>query len=154
MGTGSGVNAVPAARNGAEVLAVDINEVALAAARANAERNGVADRVEFRCSNVFSEVKESFDLIIFDPPFRWFPPRDLLEAAMTDDGYQAMTKFFREARSHLTSRGRMLIFFGTSGDLGHLQRLMSEEGFSSQVVATDGLVRDGWTVDYLTFRVS
>lgn len=58
MGTGSGVNAVLAASKAAEVLAVDINPHALAAARDNALRNGVADRVEVRRSNVFSNLRE------------------------------------------------------------------------------------------------
>src|SRR5215510_2630395 len=43
MGTGSGVNAILAASAAHRVLAVDINPYALDAARANAERNGVAD---------------------------------------------------------------------------------------------------------------
>jgi release factor glutamine methyltransferase len=150
MGTGSGVNAILAARNGAQVVAVDINPHALTAVRANA----VSDRVEVRQSNVFSTVDEVFDLIVFDPPFRWFPPRDLLEAAMTDEGYRAMTTFFRQAREHLAPGGRMLIFFGTSGDLAYLQRLVDETGFSSEVVARDELTRDGWRVDYFTFRLS
>ena len=72
MGTGSGVNAVLAAANAHRVLAVDINPYALDAARANAERNGVADRVEVRHSDVFSAVDETFDVMVFDPPFRWF----------------------------------------------------------------------------------
>jgi release factor glutamine methyltransferase len=36
----------------------------------------------------------------------------------------------------------MLIFFGTSGDLGYLQRLMTEERFTVEIVAHDDLVRD------------
>lgn len=105
-GTGSGINAILAASKGTDVLAVDINPRAVEAARANAERNGVADRMEVRNSDVFSDVAGTFDLIVFDPPFRWLRPRDLLEAAMTDEGYQAMTRFFRQARWYLTSRGR------------------------------------------------
>src|SRR5439155_16598106 len=61
MGTGSGVNAVLAATRGATVLAVDINPAALDAARANAVRNGVADRVEVRHSDVFEEADGVFD---------------------------------------------------------------------------------------------
>jgi release factor glutamine methyltransferase len=150
MGTGSGVNAVLAAKNGARVAAVDINPKALGAARANADRNAVRDLVDVRYSDVFSEVDESFDLIIFDPPFRWFAPRSLFETAMTDEHYGAMTRFFRESRDHLLPSGRMLIFFGTSGDLGYLRQLIAQERFVATTVAGDALDRDGWTVEYLT----
>ena len=154
MGTGSGVNAVLAASKGANVLAVDINPHALGAALANAQRNGVTDRVEVKYSDVFSDVEGTFDLVVFDPPFRWFRPRDLLEAATTDEGYRAMTTFFRELRSHLTPGGRALIFFGTSGDLGYLQQLVADCGFASEVVAQEELTRNGWRVEYFTFRLT
>jgi release factor glutamine methyltransferase len=154
MGTGCGVNAVLAASRSTHVLAVDINPVAVAAARANAERNGVADRVEVRHSDVFSDVEGRFDLIVFDPPFRWFAPGDLLEAATTDEGYRALTTFFAQAREHLTARGRMLVFFGSSGDLAYLDRLVAEQGFVREVLARRSLERDGWRVDYLTYRLT
>ncbi|MEV0233384.1 methyltransferase [Nonomuraea sp. NPDC050786] len=154
MGTGSGVNAVLAASTAEQVLAVDINPVAVEAARANAERNGVADRVEVRLSDVFSDVDGRFDLIVFDPPFRWFAPRDLLEAATTDENYRAMTTFFRQARDHLTPTGRMLISFGSSGDLPYLRHLMDEQGFDVEIVARQELTKDGRSVSYYTFRVA
>lgn len=154
MGTGCGVNAVLAASRAREVLAVDINPHALAAARRNAEHNGVADRVTVRHSDVFSSVDGTFDLMIFDPPFRWFPARTHLEAAMTDDGYQAMTRFFTGARDHLAAGGRMLIFFGTSGDLSYLQGLIDETGFDTEVLARHELTKDGWPVEYFTFRLT
>ncbi|MDA8354796.1 MAG: methyltransferase [Actinomycetota bacterium] len=154
MGTGCGVNAILAATKGASVVAVDVNPEAVRTARANAERNGVADRIDVRASDVFSEVPESFDMMVFDPPFRWFRPRDLAEAATTDENYRAMTQFFAEARSHLEQGGRMLIFFGTSGDIGYLKRLMETRGFSwSEVARLEG-ERDGVEVAYWTFRVT
>jgi release factor glutamine methyltransferase len=154
MGTGSGVNAVLAATRGADVLAVDINPTALEAAKANMVRNRVEERVEVRYSDVFDNVAEAFDLIVFDPPFRWFRPRSLFESASTDEGYRAMTRFFREAKRHLSSLGRMLIFFGTSGDLGYLRNLITEQRFAAETVARDSSVREGRTVDYYTFRVT
>ncbi|GAB2999463.1 protoporphyrinogen oxidase [Amycolatopsis acidiphila] len=154
MGTGSGVNAILAASRSRDVLAVDINPHALAAARDNAERNGVGDRVTVLHSDVFSAVKGRFDLIVFDPPFRWFAPRDLFEAAITDEDYRAMKAFFRDARAHLTPRGRLLVFFGTSGDLPFLKRLAAEAGFTSEVLGRQELTRDGWRVEYFTFRMS
>ncbi|MGI5170643.1 methyltransferase [Spirillospora sp. CA-253888] len=154
MGTGSGVNAILAASRGADVVAVDLNPVAVGAARRNAERNRVADRVQVRHSDVFSHVDGRFDLIVFDPPFRWFAPRDLRETATTDHGYRALTAFFRQARRHLTPDGRMLVFFGTSGDLPYLRQLADEEGFTTSIVAHERLSKDDWRVDYYTFRMA
>ena len=56
---------------------------------------------------------------------------------MADEGYEAMTRFFRGVRSYLAAEGRMVIFFGTSGDLGYLRGLMDEECFSFEAVAHD-----------------
>jgi release factor glutamine methyltransferase len=154
MGTGSGVNAILAASRGAEVLAVDINPYALDAARTNAERNGVADRIAIRHSDVFSDVDGRFDLMVFDPPFRWFTPRDHLEMASADPNYAGLTAFFRGARAHLTDSGRMLVFFGTSGDIAYLNRLIDDEGFACQTLATLAGERDGVPVEYVTYRLS
>jgi len=133
---------------------VDINPHALTAARDNAVRNGVADRVEVRRSDVFSDLDGIFDLIVFDPPFRWFAPRDMLEAATTDENYGAMTRFFRHAPRHLAVGGRMLLFFGTSGDLDYLQDLIDNAGFQREVVAQRSLIEDGWQIDYFTFHLT
>ena len=154
MGTGSGVNGILAATKGARVVAVDVNPYALDAARANADRNGVADRVDVRESDVFAGVDGVFDLIVFDPPFRWFTPRDVRELASTDTNYRAMTEFFAQAGHHLTPAGRMLIAFGTSGDIAYLRRLIGANGFDAAVVASLAGDRDGVPVEYCTFRVT
>jgi hypothetical protein len=48
----------------------------------------------------------------------------------------------------------VLVFFGTSGDLSYLQQLVADCGFVSEVVARDEMTRDGWRVEYFTFRLS
>lgn len=153
MGTGSGVNAILAASKSTDVVAVDVNPLAVEAARANAERNGVADRIDVRHSDVFENVDGEFDLIVFDPPFRWFAPRDLFERASADENYTAMTTFFRAAKRYLKPAGRMLIFFGTSGDLPYLRHLMADTGFDVEVLARADLTKDGIRVEYFTFRL-
>lgn len=153
MGTGSGVNAILAAGTAREVLAVDLNPYALTAARDNALRNGVAERVTVRASDVFSAVDGQFDLIVFDPPFRWFTPRNYLELGSADANYTAMTTFFQQARAHLTESGRMLIFFGTSGDIVYLHSLMDRAGFVRTTVAHLATERDSVPVEYFTYRL-
>jgi 23S rRNA (cytosine1962-C5)-methyltransferase len=70
---GFGITA--AARGGArQVLCVDSSQSALDIARSNAERNGVADRMQFENSNAYRKLEElqqqqtKFDLVILDPP--------------------------------------------------------------------------------------
>jgi len=70
-----GAFAIHAALGGAEsVLAVDMSEEALNAARRNAEINGVVSRITWKCANVFdflhAAAKEggTYDLIVLDPP--------------------------------------------------------------------------------------
>ena len=74
--THTGSFALNAAAGGAaHVTAVDISESAVEMAKANAERNGLADRMDFVVADVFDllaellrEGKKPYDLIILDPP--------------------------------------------------------------------------------------
>lgn len=74
--THTGSFALNAAMGGAEsVCAVDISQTAIDMAKANAERNGLTDRMEFLCTNVFDLLPElekkggkPYDFIILDPP--------------------------------------------------------------------------------------
>lgn len=154
MGTGSGVNAILAATTSRDVVAVDINPEALRSARHNAALNDVEDRIRVVESDVFTDVEGPFDLIVFDPPFRWLRPRDALEAATTDEGYGTLTGFFTNARQNLSTEGRVLLFFGTTGDHRYLAHLISSHGFRSTVVAEDWLERDGWRVRYFTLLLT
>jgi release factor glutamine methyltransferase len=152
MGTGSGVNAILAARAGADVVGVDLNLTAVEAARTNAERNGVV--AEFAVSDVFSKVDGDFDLVVIDPPFRWFAPRDMTEAAMADEGYAGVRRFFAGIRERLRPSGRVLLFFGTSGDQDHVLGLAAGAGLAVETVATRELTRDRITVTYSTFLLT
>jgi release factor glutamine methyltransferase len=154
MGTGSGVNAILAASGGAHVVAVDVDSDAVEAARQNAERSGLADRIEVHRSDLFTDVVGQFDIIVYDPPFRWFAPRNLLEAATSDENYRAVTMFFRNVRQYLTRTGRMLIFLGTSGDLTFLKQLANAESFTTELVAQEGLIKNGLRAEYFAFRLT
>lgn len=64
VGAGSGILAIAAAKLGAvEVWAVDNDEVAVAAAAANAERNGVLDRVNVFQGTLLDVRRNNWDLV-------------------------------------------------------------------------------------------
>ncbi len=69
VGTGSGIHALLAAEHAKHVVAVDVNERALAYTRLNAALNGL-DNVECRTGSLFEPVAgESFDLITCNAPY-------------------------------------------------------------------------------------
>jgi len=154
MGTGSGINAILAASRSKDVVAVDINPEAIVCAKQNAELNSVSDRIQFFVSDLFEKVEGKFDLIIFDPPFRWFAARDMLERSITDEKYAGLTTFFKEVRNYLPDTGRILVFFGSSGDINYLRALIHQTGFRKSELARKELLKDNWTVTYHTYRLT
>ena len=65
IGTGSGILAILAARQGARVTAIDANAESLKYAKAAAERNGVAGNIEFVHSHFYDfEPKEKADVVL------------------------------------------------------------------------------------------
>jgi release factor glutamine methyltransferase len=154
MGTGSGVNAILAASCAHEVVGVDINPHAVTAATINAERNGAAEQTRFIQSDLFERVDGTFDLIVFDPPFRWFRPRDLLEVAFADENYRALTTFMGEVQERLNPNGRVLLFFGTSGDMAYLRHLIDRSGLACETIASRDLATAGMTITYVTLKLT
>lgn len=73
IGTGSGAIALSLAHEGPfeRVVATDVSADALALARENAMRLGLADRVEFRAGALFDALRpgERFDVVVSNPPY-------------------------------------------------------------------------------------
>jgi methylase of polypeptide subunit release factors len=84
VGTGTGVLALVLAQRGATVIATDVEPRAVACARENAERLGLAARVEVRLADLFAG--EPADLVVSNPP--WLPgeAHGPLERAVYDPG--------------------------------------------------------------------
>jgi len=93
VGTGSGAIAVALARAlpHAEVTALDISAAALAVARENAERHGVAGRMRFLESDLLEAVRgERFDAVVSNPPY--VADAEVLEAQVAE--YEPHTALF------------------------------------------------------------
>ena len=121
MGTGSGIQAITAARRPevTHVVAVDVNPRALEEARKNAALAGVSGKIEFRLSNLFQAVgDEQFDYILFNPPYLPTHPEESRDEASRawdggPTGGEAIRRFLREAKHHLKDRGRILLILST-----------------------------------------
>jgi release factor glutamine methyltransferase len=150
MGTGSGVQAILAASKSKDVTAVDVNPFAVKCAEQNVKLNKLSSRVKVIESDLFEKVEGRFDLIIFDPPFRWSEPRDLWERSSADKDYSTLNNFFVGAMEHLNEGGRIIMHFGTSGDIAYFKHLVRKNGFKRRQILKDN--RKGWT--YFTYRLT
>lgn len=143
IGTGTGIQAIAAGKNAKNVLAVDINKNAVMCAKENVEKSGLKKIIKVKESDLFSRVRGKFDTIIFNPPFRWFKPRDMLERGEVDEGYKTLRKFLEEAGNFLEQRGRIILVFSDSGDIKYLEKTIGENGFNKNIITQKKL--NGWT---------
>jgi SAM-dependent methyltransferase len=86
LGTGSGIQALHAARFSEHVIATDLSARALAFARFTARLNGITS-IEFREGSLYEPVSgERFDRIVSNPPFVITPRRPGVPAYEYRDG--------------------------------------------------------------------
>jgi release factor glutamine methyltransferase len=120
MGTGSGIQAITAARKPevTHVVAVDVNPQALEEARKNAVSAGVSGKIEFRLSDLFQAVEERFDYILFNPPYLPTHPEEPRDEAVRawdggPTGSEVIRRFLEEAKPHLRDGGRILLILSS-----------------------------------------
>ena len=105
MGTGSGILAREALRYTKDVTASDINKECL------------KNLKKMIHSDLFENIKDKFDLIIFNPPYLPRDKREDKESALATTGgihgYEILERFLNELKSHLKKEGKALIVFSS-----------------------------------------
>ena len=119
MGTGSGVLALYCAMLGADVTASDVDETALSQAKQRADTLGV--QVKFCLSDLFCEIHDSFDFILFNPPY--LPSLELVDRSVDGGpgGTVLIEKFLEELPSHLQHEGEALLLLSSVNDSAAIQ---------------------------------
>lgn len=157
LGTGTGCIPISILANRADAngVAVDLSAEALLAARGNAERHGVLDRLSFRAGSWFDALVPSalggegrgFDLIVSNPPYITSAVVDTLEPEVRDfdprlaldggpDGLAPYRVIAAEAAHWLKPGGRVLVEIGY--DQGEAVRaLFTNAGFGNVSVLKD-----------------
>lgn len=106
IGTGSGIQALEAKKLGAEVTASDINPECLKDLE-----------VKTIQSDLFENIKEKFDLIIFNPPYLPEEPLEPEDSKLSTTGgkkgNEILVRFLKQAKKHLNKNGKILIVFSS-----------------------------------------
>lgn len=117
VGAGTGIVGLRCAMKGAErVTSVDVSDAALANIKDNVDRLGVAETVEIRESNLFSNVPERFDYIFANLPI-------LDEAWSQESGstQHLVQRFLDEVSGHLNDGGTAYLAWGSFSDVEPLK---------------------------------
>jgi len=110
MGSGSGIQALTCKKlKFKNVLAADINPESI--------KHLKKQNLKARKTNLFSNIKTKFDIIIFNPPYlpddKREPKDSQLQTTAGKQGNELIIKFLNQAKKHLTSDGAILLLFSS-----------------------------------------
>jgi release factor glutamine methyltransferase len=164
IGTGTGALGVTLAKElpRAQVVATDISVAALEIARDNAARHRVADRVQFRASNLFDLIRErEFHLIVSNPPYveseelaalgpevsQW-EPRSALDGGL--DGLDYYRRIVAQGFRHLLPNGALIMEIGASMASEIAELLSAAREYTPPLIYQDYARKDRVIVAHVT----
>jgi release factor glutamine methyltransferase len=144
IGTGCGLIALEAARQGALVICTDINPYAIKITQCNIQKNKhlLKGSIEVRKGSLFSVFKtpQAFDCIVFNPPYLptnntehvdcWFD-------AATDggsDGLCIIKQFLNQAKNYMHHNSEVFFVFSSLSPQKKLETLLHHYGYQYSIV--------------------
>ncbi|MFH1649800.1 MAG: HemK2/MTQ2 family protein methyltransferase [Candidatus Woesearchaeota archaeon] len=133
MGTGSGIQALSAAKMVEGVTAVDIDPEAVAFVRELVKQDGITN-IEVIESDLFEKVDGEFDTILFNTPYL---PEDGEPDPALDGGalgYEIVIRFLSEAKGHLAPEGIILLVISTLTNPLKVEQEAKKLGYSFKII--------------------
>lgn len=151
MGTGSGIQAITAGYRASNVIAVDINPEAVAAARRNVKAHGLEDRVTVMEGDLFSSLAPChvFNVILFTPPYFEGHPETPFDKALFDPDKALIKRFFGGARRYLTAGGYVQMLYSSIAEPERALEIASGLGWDHKLVVS----QEAGTEKFLIYRL-
>ncbi len=136
LGCGSGIQGLNALKKAAKrVVFSDVNFKALVSARKNVFNAGFIDSSEFVESDLFSNISQKFDLIIFNPPYVVTDDLRFVELDGGRNGRFLLDKFLNEFDLFLKKNGVVFFLQTDLNDLVKTKKILLSKGFLFEVIA-------------------
>ncbi len=123
IGTGNGAIAIKCARDGSEVIAVDIDRDVVEHLKKIAEENNLD--IQVRQSNLFQNVEGRFDTIIFNPPYLPGDAENIKELQWAGGGRygdEIIMEFLEEAWRYLKDDGEIYIILSSYNRIEEMKK--------------------------------
>ena len=150
MGTGSGIQAITAARTASRVIALDINPEAVRYARKNIRANGMENIVSVIAGDLFSPLKgqPAFSVIFFTPPYMEGKPCTDFDHALFDSGKKLAERFFRDAKEHIKPDGYIQMIYSSIAAPELVLRISEQSGWNHSLIA----MKKTYTEDFFIYK--
>lgn len=129
VGTGSGILAKEASKYG-EVIAVDINPKAIQFCKKKYKNN---KNITFFESDLFSNINDKFDLIIFNPPYLPMDEEDEINYDLAlfggKNGWEIIQKFLINVKNYLNHKGKILLLFSSLTNKKKIENILKRENY-------------------------
>jgi release factor glutamine methyltransferase len=140
LGCGTGIISILAAKNGAHVLASDINPLAIENVMQNATHNNV--KISTYTSDLFTNIpKQHFNYIVINPPFYPKAPKNINEEAwFCGEGFEYFEKLFSTIGQYFNSQSEVLMILSEDCEINYIEKI----ALKNQVVFSTVLEKKKW----------
>lgn len=94
-------------------------------------------------SNLFEEIKDKFDLIIFNPPYlplnKLEPKASRLQTTSGKKGHELICKFLRDSIKHLNPDGKIILLFSSHSRPREISKVIKNLGLKKQLLLSKKL---------------
>lgn len=139
IGTGSGAISLALSKNlkDSKIIGVDISKKAIDLANENKIKLNI-NNVEFKESDIFSNIEEKFDIIVSNPPYinkedfekidkkLYYEPQNALYGG--EDGLYFYKKIIKNAKNFLNKNGKIYLEIGYD-QKDYISNLLEEYGY-------------------------
>tara|TARA_Y100000034_G_C6909547_1_gene423490 strand:- start:1941 stop:3098 length:1158 start_codon:yes stop_codon:yes gene_type:complete len=138
IGTGSGIQAREAALYCNNVIGVDIQQSVIDNLNEHKKyfKNKRLKRIKYKVSDLFSNVKGKFDLILFNPPYL---PQDIGIDDITiyggKKGYELIERFLSEVNNYLKVGGKVLLLFSSLSKEKKVIEFIEKSGLKHKIIS-------------------
>lgn len=144
IGTGCGLIALEASRQGAFVICTDINSYAIQTTKHNIQKNKhlLKGTIEVRQGSLFSVFTkpQTFDIIVFNPPYLPTNTNEHIDWCFdkaTDGGHDGLciiTQFLQQAKNYMHSKSQLFFVFSSLSPQKKLETLLKQYTYQYTIV--------------------